>query len=129
MENKKKVFIVDDDEVALESLKQLLVVSGFDVELTQDAREVLEKAKRGKPDIILLDLRMPHVGGFEICEMLNQDAQTKDIPIIITSALADFADIKKAYLNGVISYFTKPYDFKKLLQEINKIIAAKERTL
>ena len=128
MENKKKVFIVDDDEVALESLKQLLVVSGFDVELTQDAREVLEKAKRGKPDIILLDLRMPHVGGFEICEMLNQDARTKDIPIIITSALADFADIKKAYLNGVISYFTKPYDFKKLLQEINKIIAAKEGT-
>lgn len=127
MEEKKKIFIADDDLIALHSLKDLLMLSGFEVELTHDAQEVFQRVKMVKPDIILLDLRMPHLGGFEICEMLNQDKDTHSIPIIITSALSDHADIKKAYLTGVISYYTKPYDFKKLLQEINKVIASKER--
>lgn len=126
MADKKRIFIADDDEIALQSLKELLLLSGLAVETSKDSKEVLQKVKMYKPHLILLDLRMPHLGGFEICEMLNQDKDTHSIPIIITSALSDHADIKKAYLSGVIGYFAKPYDFKKLLQEINKVIASKE---
>lgn len=126
MADKKRIFIADDDEIALNSLKELLLLSGLEVETSKDSKEIIQKVKMSKPQLILLDLRMPHLSGFEICEMLNQDKETKDIPIIITSALSDIADIKKAYLTGVIGYYTKPYDFKKLLQEINKVIASKE---
>ena len=123
---KKRIFIADDDAIALQSLKELLLLSGFEVEITNDSQAVIQKVKMCRPQLILLDLRMPHLSGFEICEMLNNDKDTQGIPIIITSALSDYADIKKAYLSGVIGYFTKPYDFKKLIEEIHKVIASKE---
>jgi len=123
---KKKIFIADDDEVVLTSLKKLLVLSGFEVKETKNAKEVITAIKTFKPHLILLDLLMPHLGGMEICEMLNNDKETQGIPILVISALADYTDIKRAYHLGVIGYFTKPYDFQKLLQEINKAITYKE---
>lgn len=126
MPKKKKIFIADDDEVILTSLKKLLVLSGFEVETTQKAKDIISKIKVFKPDIILLDLVMPNLGGMEVCAMLNQDKQTCGIPIIVVSGLSKLIDQKKAYHLGVIGYFTKPYDFDKLLKEINKAIAYKE---
>ncbi len=123
----RKIFIVDDDEVVLESLRKLLVLSGFEVDATSDAREAVAKIKASRPQMILLDLLMPHLGGFEICEMLNRDPQTQGIPIIIISAIGGFTDVKRAYKLGVVGYFTKPYDFKELLKEISKDIYYKER--
>lgn len=127
MNNKKKIFIADDDELALDSLKKLLVLAGFDVEATQKAKDVFSMIKDFKPDLIILDLLMPNLGGLEICQMLNQDEETKGIPIIVVSGLSGITDIKKAYKLGVINYFTKPYDFDKLLKEINKALNYKER--
>ncbi|HBU08942.1 MAG TPA: hypothetical protein DEA99_07170, partial [Candidatus Omnitrophica bacterium] len=86
----------------------------------QEAGEAFSKAKSFNPDVILLDLLMPRLGGLEICEMLNSDKETRGIPIIVVSALDKEADIKKAYRLGVVGYITKPYDLNKLLQEINK---------
>jgi DNA-binding response OmpR family regulator len=126
MPEKKRIFIADDDEVILTSLKKLLVLSGFEVETAQRARDVMPKIKTFKPDLVLLDLVMPNLGGMEICEMLNQDKQTCGIPIIVVSGLSKLIDQKRAYRLGVIGYFTKPYDFDKLLKEINKAIAYKE---
>jgi CheY-like chemotaxis protein len=126
MAEKKKIFIADDEEVALTSLKKLLVLSGFEVEATSSAKDVISRIKFFCPDLILLDLLMPNFGGLEVCEMLNDDEQTRGIPIIVVSGLSASADLKNAYRLGVINYFTKPYDFNKLLQEINKAIAYKE---
>ena len=123
---KKKIFVADDDKVVLESLKKLLALSGFEVESSSSAKEVISKIKAFKPQVILLDLLMPNLGGLEICEILNSDKETQGIPIIIISALAGQTDIEKAYHLGVTGYFTKPYDFAKLLQEIKKTIAYKE---
>ena len=118
MADKKRIFIADDDEVVLESLKKLLELSDFAVGATLNSKEVITKIKSFKPDLILLDLLMPNPGGFEICQMLNSDKETSDIPIIVISALGGQADIKKAYRLGVIGYITKPYDFQFLLGEI-----------
>lgn len=125
MADKKKIFIVDDDEIALTSLKKLLVLSGFEVEVTSEAKGVFEKIKVFNPHLIILDLLMPNMGGLEVCQMLNDDKQTSGIPIFVVSGLNNPADQKSAYRLGVINYFTKPYDFNKLLQEINKAIAFK----
>ncbi|MFQ5681100.1 MAG: PleD family two-component system response regulator [Candidatus Omnitrophota bacterium] len=124
-ENKKRVFIAEDDESGLLSLKKLLSLSGFEVEGTPHPKEVLSKIKSFKPDVILLDLLMPDLGGLEICQMLNDDKETVGIPIIVVSALAGYADIKQAYKLGVVGYVTKPYDYPNLIQEINKVIGYK----
>lgn len=123
---KKRVFIADDDETVLVSLKKLLELSDFEVEITRNSKDVLPMIKAARPDIILLDLLMPNLGGLEICEMLNSDEQTQGIPIIVISALGREEDIKRAYRLGVIGYFVKPYDFNELLREIKRNIAYKE---
>lgn len=129
MADKKKIFIVDDDEIALTSLKKLLVFSGFEVEVTQEAKDVFPKIKAFAPHLIILDLLMPNMGGLEVCQMLNDDKETRGIPIFVVSGLNSPADQKNAYRLGVINYFTKPYDFNKLLQEINKTIVYKENKI
>jgi len=126
MSGKKRVFIADDDEAVLTSLKRLLELSDFLVDTTTNPKDVLPKIKAFQPDIILLDLLMSNLGGLEICEMLNSDSQTQGIPIIIISALGDEQDIKRAYRLGVTGYFIKPYDFGALLKEVNRSIASKE---
>lgn len=126
MPGKKRVFIADDDEAVLTSLQRLLQLSDFEVETTRSPKEIVPMIKAFMPDIILLDLLMPNLGGLEICEMLNGDEQTQGIPIIVISALGREEDIKRAYKLGVIGYFVKPYDFNGLLKEINRAIAYKE---
>ncbi len=125
MDNKKRVLIIDDEAVVLESLKGLLELSGYEVGAIQETKDIMQRVKSFKPQLILLDLLMPHLGGFEICELLNADKETQGIPIIVVSALSKEADIKKAYHLGVVGYVSKPYDFQKLLHEINKAIAFK----
>ena len=127
MPENKKVFICDDDEDVLTSLRKLLELSGFEVKTTKKPREVAAIIKAFQPDVILLDLLMPDIGGLEICETLNKDEATRGIPIIVISALTDYMDIKRAYKTGVIGYFTKPYDFKDVLKDINKAISSKRR--
>jgi DNA-binding response OmpR family regulator len=126
MASKKRIFIVDDDEVILESLRRLLTLAGFEAEAARDSKEVITRIKVFKPQLILLDLLMPGLGGFEICEILNSDKQTSGIPIIILSALGDPADIKRAYRLGVVGYLAKPYDFNELLKEIQKALIYKD---
>lgn len=126
-ENKKRILIIDDDPAALSSLKELLALSGYAVETIQETKgDIIHRIKASMPNLILLDLLMPHLGGFEVCELLNKDKETQGIPVVIVSALVKDADIKRAYLLGVIGYVSKPYDFSKLLQEINKALTYKE---
>ncbi|HAH21284.1 MAG: hypothetical protein A2Y00_02375 [Omnitrophica WOR_2 bacterium GWF2_43_52] len=126
MNEKNRIFIADDDAVTLKSLKDLLSLSGFEVETAQEPIEILSKVKAFKPQLILLDLLMPQLDGFEICQILNQDRDTQGVPIIVVSALGGYVDIKKAYKFGVVDYVTKPYDFKSILGQIHKAIAYKE---
>lgn len=128
MAEKKKVFIAEDEEDSFQSLKKLLTMSNFQVEGTTKSKEIISLVKSYQPDIILLDMLMPNLGGLEICEMLNNDKEVKHIPIIIISALGSEADIKKAYQLGVVDYITKPYDYKTVVKKINKFIAYKQNS-
>lgn len=127
MEEKTKIFILDDEVEALQLLKKSLVAHGFEVEVAADPLGAIERIKLFKPRLILLDLRMPHLGGFEVCQMLNNDSQTSSIPILITSGLVDEADIKRAYRLGAGGYLRKPFTVDQLLFEINKVIGFAEK--
>jgi CheY-like chemotaxis protein len=126
MDNKKKIVIVDDDQKISSLLQELLAGQGFDTQTTNHPKEVVPLIKAYSPDLILLDLLMPNLGGFEICELLNKDPHSQGIPIIVISGLIDAVDIKRAYKLGVVSYFTKPLNLQDLVKEINKALAYKE---
>lgn len=119
---KNKVLIIEDDLPALESLKSLLLASGFEVEGKSVPKEIMKVVKSFAPDIILLDLLMPGLGGLEVCQILNSDEQTRDIPIIVISAIANPVDIKKAYGLGVVDWLAKPYIYSELKKKIEKFI-------
>jgi len=124
---KTRILIIDDEEDILYFLKQRLERLNFIVKGLSKPIDFLTTVKDFKPDIILLDLIMPKIDGLTIGEMLNQDKDTSQIPIIVISALSKFEDVKKAYKKGVVGYFTKPIDFEKLVYEINKNVAFKKK--
>lgn len=127
--SKKRIFAVDDQEEVLSLLNDSLSGYGFEVMICKEPKEVLSSIKSFNPDLILLDLRMPDLGGFEICEILNNDPQTHGIPIIIISGFGDLGDLKKAYKLGAVGYFVKPFALSDLSREISKVIANKESPL
>jgi len=127
--SKKRIFAVDDQEEVLSLLNDSLSDYGFEVMICKEPKDVLGSIKSFNPDLILLDLGMPDLGGFEICEILNNDPQTRGIPIIIISGFGDLDDVKKAYKLGAVSYFVKPFALSDLSKEISKVIANKENPL
>ena len=88
--NRKRVLIIDDEEDFCNFTKMYLENKhDFEVQTLTDSREAIRVVKTFMPDIIILDLLMPHIGGFEICELLNKDDETKGVPVIVTTALSD----------------------------------------
>ena len=126
---KKKIFIVDDQEDILLLLKDFLASHDFEVMVLKEPKNILNSIILFKPDLILLDLLMPDLGGFEICEILNKNLQTREIPIIIISGLGNLADVKKAYRLGAVGYFVKPFSLSDLFTKITKTINNKETEL
>jgi len=123
---KKKVFVADDREEVLSMLKDLLTSKGYEVMVSKDPKNLIKSIKDFKPHLILLDLLMPDLDGFEICRILNNDPEAQTIPIIIMSGLSDLVDIKRAYALGVVGYLVKPFDLNIVAAEIEKAIANKE---
>ncbi len=122
--SKKRVFVIDDEEEFCKVVKSYLEASDkFEVGMLTDSRESVNAVKTFKPDIILLDLRMPHVGGFEVCELLNKDEDTRRIPIILVTSVSDDSDVKKAFHSGVSAYIAKPVELKQLAYDIEEIIS------
>jgi len=127
--SKKRIFVIDDQSEILSLVNDYLSNSGFEVSLCKDSKEALHLIKSFRPDLILLDLLMPELGGFEICEILNKEPETRGIPIIIISGFGDLVDVKKAYELGVEGYFVKPFSLSDLSNQINKVIEHKENPL
>ncbi|MBN2831010.1 MAG: response regulator [Candidatus Omnitrophica bacterium] len=125
---KKRIFIADDQSEVLSLLKDFLTTNNFDVMTCKESKNVLRLIRSFKPHLILLDLLMPDLGGFEVCEILNNEPETRGIPIIVISGLSDSLDIKKAYKLGVVDYLVKPFSLDSMLNKINQAIANKEKT-
>jgi len=126
---KKKILLIDDEADFTSLIKMRLEHDGnYDVRILPDAKDVVKDVHEFEPDIILLDLLIPGIGGFEICEMLNKDPLGIGIPIIVISGLNKDADKLKAYKCGAADYLVKPLDSKALLRSIEKAIKDKQST-
>lgn len=111
----KSVLIVDDDEKLIKMLGFLFMSKGFNVEKATDGQEAIDLLKNLKPDVIILDLMMPGIDGFEVCRIIKEDPFLKDTPIIVLSALSLSENREKLSALGAYDYFEKPFKSSDLV--------------
>src|SRR5512138_2596997 len=139
------VLIVDDEYIGRETLQSVLEGEGYELEMAENGFQAIEKAKKLLPDVILLDVMMPGMTGFEVCERIRNDPQIAEIPIIILTALDDRESLLNALKAGADDFISKPFDryelrarllgitrlnrYQKLLQERAKLREANVQLL
>ena len=118
----RKILIIDDDVEMANMMGEILSNRNFEVILAHDGIRAIEKSNKEKIDLILLDIRMPFFSGFWFCDAFKQKPETKDIPVVIVSALSNPEDIDKAYRLGAAAYLTKPFKSHELINVVEKIM-------
>jgi DNA-binding response OmpR family regulator len=117
------VLVVDDDPVILKLLEVNFEMEGFQVVRAADGAEGLERAREVRPDIVVLDVMMPRMTGYEVAKALREDDGTAHIPIIFVTARAQSSDVEKGMELGVEDYVTKPFDPLDLIDRVNALLA------
>jgi len=117
------ILVVDDIPDNLDLLCSLLTRKGFNVTVANSGEMALQMVEENAPDLILLDICMPQMDGYEVCQALKKDPDTKDIPIIFISALDEILDKVKAFRVGGVDYITKPFHMAEVLARVNSHIA------
>lgn len=118
-----KILIVEDNELSRDMLSRRLKRKGYDVVIATDGAEGIETATREIPNVILMDLSLPDIDGWEATQRLKQNGTTKHIPVIALTAHAMSGDREKALGAGCDDYDTKPVDLRRLLAKINRFVA------
>ncbi|WP_460201916.1 response regulator, partial [Scytonema sp. NUACC21] len=116
--DKGAILIVDDTPTNLEILFDLLSNSGFTVLIAEDGESAIARAEYSPPDLIVLDVLMPEMDGFETCQRLKASELTKNIPIIFMTALSETVDKVKGLSLGAVDYITKPFQHEEVLARI-----------
>lgn len=126
MGKKEKILVVDDEEQNVKLLKTILIAEGYDVESAANGQEAVEKSRSYLPDLILLDILMPIMNGFEACKTLKEDPDTTAIPIVMITALADKESKLKGLSLSANDFLTKPFDRNELLVRVRNLLKIKE---
>lgn len=122
MVNGRRILIVDDEDGFLSLIREALEIRGFEVVTAISAVEAGMELALKKPDAILMDIKMPGINGLQACEAIKKNPATKNIPIMIVSALADDLDKKMAYKAGVLDYFVKPVNIEKVVARLKGVL-------
>lgn len=125
MEQKQKIFVIEDDDLMLNLYGRTFRLNGFEVETAKDGVEALSKLKdiAKNPDIIVLDIMMPKMNGFDVLKQLKKDHKTKDIPVIVLSNLANSQDVEEALKFGAAMHLVKSqHDPQDTVEKIKKVL-------
>ena len=138
MERKNRILVIDDTAIAIRSLNNMLK-DFYEILIAKSGLQGIESAKKYKPDLILLDLVMPEMSGFDVLNVLKSDADTRDIPVILISASDSREDEEKGYTFGAIDYVKKPFvdgiikhriryalEYHAMYKSINNIIGGRK---
>jgi len=123
-EKRRKVVIVDDDRETREMLTLALELEGYDVEQAANGLRLISSLHVDRPDLILLDVMMSWIDGFELCRSIKKNDEFRDIPVIFVSARKTGEDVQKGLAAGAADYLTKPVDIDKLTGRIREILTA-----
>jgi sigma-B regulation protein RsbU (phosphoserine phosphatase) len=123
---KGNILVVDDTPANLRLLSSMLAEQGYKVRSVISGQMALTATQAAHPDLILLDINMPEMNGYEVCERLKADEQTRDIPILFISALDAIEDKVKAFTVGGLDYITKPFQFEEVLARVETHLSLRE---
>ena len=118
MNKKYTILIVDDKFENLQYLDKILQEENYDIRATPDGMMAFEAAKLNPPDLILLDIKMPNIDGYELCRLFKKEDVLKEIPVIFISALDNIEDKIRAFDEGGVDYITKPFEAKEILARV-----------
>jgi len=120
--DKKRILLVDDEKDLSDMVKMRLESHGYEVLTAYDGQEGLDKARREKPDLIILDLMLPKLDGYKVCRMLKFDEKHKSIPIVMFTSRVQDSDKKMGEEVGANAYITKPFEPETLLSTVQGLI-------
>ncbi|QGJ69615.1 Response regulator receiver modulated diguanylate cyclase [Planctomycetales bacterium 10988] len=127
-ESRSRILIADDHEANVELLEAYLAGLDCDVDIATDGQETLEKVASFKPDLILLDVMMPKRSGFEVCEQIKKNPETRGIMILMVTALNQLGDIERAVSAGTDDFLSKPVNKVELIKRIENMLKLRHVT-
>jgi DNA-binding response OmpR family regulator len=118
-----KILIVDDEPNILMSLDFLMRKEGYEVFVARNGTEALESLAQNQPDLVLLDIMMPDVDGYEICKQIKQNPELENCKVVFISAKSKESDIQKGYEIGADFYITKPFSNKTIVAKVKELLS------
>jgi DNA-binding response OmpR family regulator len=119
----KKILIADDEQNIVISIEFLLRREGFEVLVAGDGEEALAKVRAEKPDLILLDIMMPKMNGFDVCQALRADPELAGVRVLMLTAKGRETEVSKGLGLGADAYMTKPFSTKELVAQVRTLLA------
>lgn len=120
----KKILIVDDEVNIVISVEFLMKQAGYEVAIARNGQEALEQVARFQPDLILLDVMMPKINGFEVCRRIRENSAWQDIKIVMLTAKGREVEVAKGLALGADTYVIKPFSTKELVAQVKEILGA-----
>jgi DNA-binding response OmpR family regulator len=120
--SKGKILVVDDEIYIVHILDFSLGMEGYEVVTALDGEQALEKVNAERPDLIVLDIMMPKLDGYEVCKAVKSSPETRHVPVILLSAKGRNVDQKLGFDVGADDYITKPFSPRKLVERINQLL-------
>ena len=126
MTEKNRILIADDNEANVELIEAYLSEVDCDIQIATDGMDVLERVSLFRPDVILLDVMMPKLSGFEVCRTIKDNPETKGIMILMVTALNELGDIERAVAAGTDDFLSKPVTQVELLKRVDNMLKLKD---
>ena len=124
IEQRKKILVVDDDQLTRAVLQHNVILAGYDVIVASNGREAMQKIQEVTPDLIVVDLVMPDMNGFEMLRRIRSNKETMQTPVIVVSALQSQTDIEEAKASGADIYLTKPIKPEEFIKHVKKYLGS-----
>ena len=121
-----KILAVDDEPNIVKLVQINLERQGYEVITARDGKEALDKVEEERPDLVVLDVMMPYMDGFEVLQTMRRNPSTRDIPVIMLTAKAQDADVFRGWQSGVDCYLTKPFNPMELVSFVKRIFKSLE---
>jgi len=124
----KRVVVVDDEPTVGEAVRDLLAAEGYDVETPDDAQSALSELLRAAPDLVILDINMPGMSGWEFCSLLRRQSATRTVPVLFLTGRQDVRDRITAMQVGGSDYLAKPFGAEDLRRKVRSLLKTRSRT-